>query len=284
MISVIVPAFNEETVIARTLGALMDQETDIPYEVIVVANGCTDDTATIARSLARQAWPGRRLAVIETPEGSKTLALNMGDAAARFDFRFYCDADVLVGPTIIDVMARALPEMAGAVYASFTLNLAPSPSLMTRAYGRMWMRLPLLSKMPHGIGCYATNAQGLAQRGPYPEIIADDYFARLSFTPAQRMHIAGPTYQFALPDGLHELLAVRSRWSRGHAQLVALRPDLVGNEDVGSRYEGFGFAAVRHPFDAAIFALVFAYGKLRGIWSRVSGAGRWERATRRAAG
>ena len=54
MISVIVPAHNEEAYLPRTLEALRHQNYGW-FEVIVVANGCTDRTAELARANALQA-------------------------------------------------------------------------------------------------------------------------------------------------------------------------------------------------------------------------------------
>lgn len=51
MISVIIPAKQEEQYIAATLQCLTAQ-TSIPNEVIVVCNGCTDSTREIAESFA----------------------------------------------------------------------------------------------------------------------------------------------------------------------------------------------------------------------------------------
>lgn len=70
-VSVVVPAFNEAASIAATLAALENQ-TDgrgakldpCRYEVLVLANNCTDDTAALARQFARRR-PQMRLHVIE---------------------------------------------------------------------------------------------------------------------------------------------------------------------------------------------------------------------------
>lgn len=50
VISVVVPAYNEETLIGRCLSSLQNQKTEVPYEVIVVDNNSTDRTAAIART------------------------------------------------------------------------------------------------------------------------------------------------------------------------------------------------------------------------------------------
>src|SRR5438067_1818152 len=48
MISVVVPAHNEERYLGRTLAALRRQNYPL-FEIIVVANGCTDRTPAVAR-------------------------------------------------------------------------------------------------------------------------------------------------------------------------------------------------------------------------------------------
>jgi cellulose synthase/poly-beta-1,6-N-acetylglucosamine synthase-like glycosyltransferase len=47
--AVIIPAHNEAGVIERTLGRLAPLAGDRQVEVIVACNGCTDDTAELAR-------------------------------------------------------------------------------------------------------------------------------------------------------------------------------------------------------------------------------------------
>ena len=73
MISVIIPAHNEEVVITRCLQALLEDAPIDAMEVFVVCNGCTDRTAELARA---QGYP---VQVIEIPEASKVAALNAGD-------------------------------------------------------------------------------------------------------------------------------------------------------------------------------------------------------------
>src|SRR5947209_2560654 len=87
-VSVVIAAHDEAAVIERTLASILASQLDRPLQVIVVANGCTDDTAAKARSF------GAAVEVIETPLGNKIHALNLGDAAARYFPRAYLDADV----------------------------------------------------------------------------------------------------------------------------------------------------------------------------------------------
>lgn len=51
MMSFVIPAHNEELYLGKTLDRLIDSAEAVkePYEIIVVADGCTDDTTAVAR-------------------------------------------------------------------------------------------------------------------------------------------------------------------------------------------------------------------------------------------
>ncbi|HOQ87625.1 MAG TPA: glycosyltransferase, partial [Phycisphaerae bacterium] len=76
MYSIIIPAHNEETVIARCIRAIITGAAPGELEVIVACNGCTDRTAEIAREF------GDPVRVLEIKTPSKVAALNAADAAA----------------------------------------------------------------------------------------------------------------------------------------------------------------------------------------------------------
>src|ERR1051325_6388342 len=86
--SIIIAAHNEGPVIEKTLRSILANALDRPLQVIVVANGCSDDTAARARAV------GVPIEVIETPLGNKVNALNLGDRAAKYFPRAFMDADV----------------------------------------------------------------------------------------------------------------------------------------------------------------------------------------------
>ena len=73
MFSVIIPAYNEASVIDRCLSAMLADARPGELEIVVVANNCSDDTAARARR------HGELVKVVETPIGSKIHALNLGD-------------------------------------------------------------------------------------------------------------------------------------------------------------------------------------------------------------
>jgi poly-beta-1,6 N-acetyl-D-glucosamine synthase len=91
LISIVVPAYNEGVVIRQALEALL--ELDYPnYEVIVVNDGSSDDTAERALDVARTSTrvPVR---VINKPNGGKADALNVGMSRARGEFILNMDGD-----------------------------------------------------------------------------------------------------------------------------------------------------------------------------------------------
>lgn len=63
--SIVIPAHNEARVIRRLLEALLVDTSDV--EIVVACNGCSDDTAAVARAIADR-LPFR---VIDLPEPSK---------------------------------------------------------------------------------------------------------------------------------------------------------------------------------------------------------------------
>jgi biofilm PGA synthesis N-glycosyltransferase PgaC len=75
-VSIVVPAHNEAANIRRLLTALLEQQTRVGriVEIVVVASGCTDDTAEVAREFGR-GRPGLHVHVQERREG-KVAAIN----------------------------------------------------------------------------------------------------------------------------------------------------------------------------------------------------------------
>jgi glycosyltransferase involved in cell wall biosynthesis len=98
-LSVVIPAFNQQDEITRTIEVVSAVLTDaaIPHEVIVVADGCSDNTASRARSTT---VPGVR--VIEyQPNAGKGNALRVGSAGAPGEWVAWVDADLDLHPSML---------------------------------------------------------------------------------------------------------------------------------------------------------------------------------------
>jgi glycosyltransferase involved in cell wall biosynthesis len=86
-VSVIIPAHNEEAYLRRTLDALRRQK-HARREIIVVANGCTDQTAEIAR--------GRCDRLVVLSQRNLGVARNLGARMARGELLVFLDADTIL--------------------------------------------------------------------------------------------------------------------------------------------------------------------------------------------
>ncbi len=93
LLSIIIPAYNEETRLPETLRQIFDflQTQSYPAEVIVVENGSQDRTYEVASEFTRQ-YP--QLKVIHETGKGKGLAIRRGMLAATGQYRFMCDADL----------------------------------------------------------------------------------------------------------------------------------------------------------------------------------------------
>ncbi len=233
MLSVIIPANNEEAYLGACLTALLAQEDPegrlAGTEIVVVANACTDRTVAIARGFAAEAAArGWALTVLDLAEGGKRGALDAGDAAAKHPMRAYVDADIVMGPALLAGIAAALdrPE---AAYASGRLEVAPARSWVTRAYARAWVRVPFMAEGVPGAGVFAVNGPGRARWGAWPAIISDDTFARVNFAPSER-HLVDAAYTWPMVEGFANLVKVRRRQDRGVAEIAELYPERLANE------------------------------------------------------
>ncbi|CUH87515.1 N-glycosyltransferase [Phaeobacter sp. CECT 5382] len=263
LISVLIPAHNEADYIADCLSALLASDPlpgqSLPAagwgEVLVLANGCTDATADIARS---QPVPdGWHVKVLDLPEGGKLNALTLGDAEARADVLVYLDADVTVSPKLLPQITRALTRQEPR-YASGTPRTAPAQTAFSRAYGRFWVNMPFVRAGVPGFGLFAMNRAGRARWQDWPDIIADDTFARLTFSSAERIKLPA-TYSWPLVEGFRNLTRVRRRQNAGVAELAQRFPQLLANDDKQPMpLSELARLALRDPFGFAAYALVTA--------------------------
>ncbi|MBI5871557.1 glycosyltransferase [archaeon] len=90
MISVIIPAHNEEGYIRETLRALEQAKKEAKEEVeyIVVCNGCSDNTSYAANGFSAR--------IIETENKGVSFARNLGASLAKFPLLVFLDADTLI--------------------------------------------------------------------------------------------------------------------------------------------------------------------------------------------
>ncbi|MBW3084579.1 hypothetical protein KEM60_00767 [Austwickia sp. TVS 96-490-7B] len=229
--AVIIPAHNEAGVIDRCLDAVDRARNGCDVQIVVVANGCSDDTAHRARR-----HPGVQVVDIET--GSKSLALTVGDRTASAFPRIYVDADVVVDEQALTGLITALnveEPLAGTPRPFF--DVAGS-SAAVRAYYRVFTRLPYVREGLIGGGVYGMSRAGRARFGDFPDHLGDDLFVQRMFAPQERVVTAG-SFRVLVPRTVSSLVKVRTRVARGNAQ-IAEDPTLAS---YATNVEGVTFAA-----------------------------------------
>ena len=268
-ISIIIPANNESDFIEACLQSLLDQDGGCPdAEVIVSANACKDDTVSKAQIFVPKfAARGWSLQVLDSPEPGKLGALNRAEAVASRSSFAFLDADVLCDADLIGQLAQALNTDAPR-YATGTFALLPAQTLISRLYGKFWMELPFMKSGAVGAGLFAMNKAGRDRWDAFPDIISDDTFVRLMFTPAERIEVPA-RYHWPLVEGFRRLVQVRRRQNAGVEELHALHPEIMKNEDKPEA--SILQLAMRMPLAFVVYASVQLAVKLAGPdkkWTR----------------
>ncbi|MBI2572743.1 glycosyltransferase [Candidatus Woesearchaeota archaeon] len=99
-VSIIIPAHNEEKYIPSTLQSIYSQ--NFPnYEVIVVANGCNDQTVAAAKNVAQEGT-----VVYTLPRAHVSRSRNYGADKASADLLLFLDADTTLEPGALSTMVQ----------------------------------------------------------------------------------------------------------------------------------------------------------------------------------
>lgn len=218
--TLIIPAHNEAAVIERCLRtALAEAPDDGSVEVIVAANGCSDDTVSLAKMAAPQAT------VLDLPTGSKTKAINAANAIATRFPRIYLDAD-------IECSYRSLLAMAVVLTEPDVMTASPKIRLelghcnrWIKAYYAAWLKQPFAKSGKGGAGCYGLSQTALENIGEFPPIIGDDIWIHTRFPDEQKRLVSEdasgePVYSIVRPPSTAwQQVKVEARRMRGNAEV-----------------------------------------------------------------
>jgi peptidoglycan/xylan/chitin deacetylase (PgdA/CDA1 family)/2-polyprenyl-3-methyl-5-hydroxy-6-metoxy-1,4-benzoquinol methylase len=105
-VSIIIPAYNAQETIVATLKSVLAQSCST-WEAIIVDDGSTDETATIAARFARQ---DPRIQVMRQVQMGVSAARNSGIRMARYGWLLFLDADDWLAPQYLEKMTGRLAE------------------------------------------------------------------------------------------------------------------------------------------------------------------------------
>ena len=236
--SVIIAAHNEGAVIEATLRSVLNNQLDRPLQVIVVANGCSDDTAEKARKFSPQ------VEVIETPVGNKINAINLGDRAAKYFPRAFLDADCQLSENLLARVAEEFEDADVRIVAPGVKYVYEGQNPFLAGYYQLWRSLPYVRRNTMARGFYAIDRKLRQRYVEFPALIADDKFIRNLTKPSERRVAANCYTTVYLPANFRDLLKVKTRWTFGNLELAERRPDLNVN-DQGEHHGAFAFVLAR---------------------------------------
>lgn len=229
-IAVLIPAYNEEKVIVRTIRSVL--HSDYPnLHVIVMDDGSTDETFEVARRAYASEIAAGRVQVLTKPNGGKAAALNFALERTEEEFYVGIDADTVIAA---DAISKLIPHFEDATVGAVAGNakVGNRVNLWTR-----WQALEYITSqnferraldlfhvvtvVPGAIGAWRTAPVKLA--GGYPlNTVAEDADLTMNLL-EQRYKVVYEDRALAFteaPIDGRALMRQRFRWSFGTLQAV----------------------------------------------------------------
>jgi peptidoglycan-N-acetylglucosamine deacetylase len=280
VVTVLIPAHNEEKVIHRTLDSLVNSDYQ-SLEIIVIDDGSTDTT-----DAAVALYPDSRVRLIKQTHSGKAAALAKGLNAASGEIVVCVDADTLFTPTAISALARPFCDpRVGAVCGN--PKVGNSVNLLTRLQSleyllsvnldrRGYALINCIPVVPGAAGAWRRTA--IEAAGGFPgNTVAEDMDATICISRAGYRVVYAPkaiAYTEA-PQTLRGLHGQRMRWSFGTLQVLwkhrraAFSP---GNGSLGlAGLPTMWVSAVVLPFFWPLIWVAVAFSSLaswspQGLW------------------
>ncbi len=271
LVSVVVPAYNEERVICRTIESLL--QSDYPkLEIIIVDDGSADETYAVAASEFADV---DIVSVYTKPNGGKAEALNFGWQKARGDIIIALDADtVFTSQTVSALAHRFADERVGAIAGNAkvgnrvnvvtkwqALEYVTSQNFDRRAFSS----LNCITVVPGAVGAWRRSV--IEEIGGFSsDTLAEDQ--DLTIEVRKRHYRIG--YEEAAigyteaPDTLRNLAKQRFRWSFGTLQCTWKHKNALLNP----RYGTLGFVAMPNVWIFQVFfPLISPLMDLMFVWT-----------------
>lgn len=226
-VTVIVPAYNEEKVIGKTLTWLLKSDYK-NFEVLVVDDGSTDNTR---EEVNRFITPGGNVRLVSKENGGKFSALNLGFAEVKSEFVITIDADTMVLPdTVRNLIAPFayddVDAVCGNVQVGNVKNILTGfqavEYITTQNYDRRaFDELNCISVVPGATGAW--RRQRVIDAGGYSDMtLTEDADLTLTMLEKGFKIVYAPDARSITeaPETVRSLFKQRFRWSFGTFQCL----------------------------------------------------------------
>lgn len=247
MVSIIVPAYNEELNAIRTVNSLLQQDYS-PLEIIFVDDGSKDHTFQVVKDFFID---NPKVSVFTKFNGGKASALNFGIAKSNADYVVCIDADSQLKTDAISLLMQKFENnMVGAVAGN--VKVGNEINMITRWQNieyitsqnfdrRAFDLLNCITVVPGAIGAFDRNAV-LTVGGFKMDTLAEDCDLTMRLLRegyVVRNCIEAISYTEA-PETFKQFLKQRFRWSFGVMQCFWKHRDTIFNR----KYKKFGMIAM----------------------------------------
>ncbi|OJD61631.1 glycosyltransferase [Bacillus sp. NH11B] len=226
-VSVVIAAYNEEKVIAKTIHSILDSNYR-EFEVIVVDDGSKDGTSKVIQETF---YKHPKVRLIQKENGGKSSAMNLGFQQSRGEIIVTLDADTIIAQDAISLMIRHFEDhnvaaVSGNVKVGNRRNLLTTWQHVEYITGfnlerRAFDELNCITVVPGAIGAW--RKKNVVESGYLSEdTLAEDTDLTITFLrQGHRIVYEEKAYAFTeSPEDVKSLIKQRYRWSYGTLQCL----------------------------------------------------------------
>lgn len=273
-VSAVIPAFNEEQGVLRTIESLAAQDYS-ELEIIVVDDGSTDKTLKIAEDYAAQSEFNIR--VLAKENGGKSSALNLGFSQATGALLLTVDADSELAPDAVSKMTRwfsdnSIDAVAGQVKVSnrdraITCLQSLEYLIGNTVYRRAQSLFGSVLLAPGPIAMYRTSTlREITGNSSRPTVFLNDTFAEdFEITVAmlvknKKIHFDPDAIAYTIaPNTFTSLVSQRYRWIRGNMQVCKKFLRIIQSEDCPGSMRTLFWMSPTFLFELALLPFIVLF-------------------------
>lgn len=221
-LAVIIPAWNCESTIARSLNSLKAQKASgfgEVHVVIAVNDGNQRSIRAVEDHKEDLVNKGYKISILKTPTGRKSAFEAARNIILENHDILYLDQDAALSSNALSSLYGVLLERHDAAFVTFSLKFTESPSWIVRRFIKSWFRFNYIKASPVVAGAYCITALNHVGFEQIPDQLPDDKFMRLQFDPDQRVLIESAEYEVLSANSYQELIRERARYMRSNREI-----------------------------------------------------------------